>query len=191
MGNKVTSDRYRVFRSPHLGQRWFRRYEGLMVIFLLEDLAIVTSSRKNVHRLFARVHLNAHTRSAAYTIHTAATRCDYRQERLQTSKVCARKSPRSLNLTAPQHRLKFASQSWTHSPCWWNPSPQQLWKRRGSFRRAIEACGQNAAYGALGIRVNVAGRLGGAECARTEWYREAACRSTTLRATSITHMSKR
>ena len=49
---------------------------------------------------------------------------------------------------------------------------QQL-ERRVSFRRAMKRAVQNAMrMGALGIRVNVAGRLGGAEIARTEWYRE-------------------
>ena len=38
------------------------------------------------------------------------------------------------------------------------------------------------AYGCLGIRVNVAGRLGGAEIARTEWYREGRVPLHTLRA---------
>jgi len=42
---------------------------------------------------------------------------------------------------------------------------------------------QNAMrMGALGIRVNVAGRLGGAEIARTEWYREGRVPLHTLRA---------
>ena len=45
---------------------------------------------------------------------------------------------------------------------------QQL-ERRVSFRRAMKRAVQNAMrMGALGIRVNVAGRLGGAEIARTE-----------------------
>ena len=49
---------------------------------------------------------------------------------------------------------------------------QQL-ERRESFRRAMKRGVQSAMrMGALGIRVNVAGRLGGAEIARTEWYRE-------------------
>ena len=43
--------------------------------------------------------------------------------------------------------------------------------------------GQNAMrMGALGIRVNVSGRLGGAEIARTEWYREGRVPLHTLRA---------
>ncbi|MEL6582234.1 MAG: 30S ribosomal protein S3 [Pseudomonadota bacterium] len=59
---------------------------------------------------------------------------------------------------------------------------QQL-ERRVSFRRAMKRSVQNAMrMGALGIRVNMAGRLGGAEIARTEWYREGRVPLHTLRA---------
>jgi small subunit ribosomal protein S3 len=59
---------------------------------------------------------------------------------------------------------------------------QQL-ERRISFRRAMKRAVQNAMrMGALGIRINVAGRLGGAEIARTEWYREGRVPLHTLRA---------
>ncbi len=59
---------------------------------------------------------------------------------------------------------------------------QQL-ERRVLFRRAMKRAVQNAMrMGALGIRVNVAGRLGGAEIARTEWYREGRVPLHTLRA---------
>jgi small subunit ribosomal protein S3 len=59
---------------------------------------------------------------------------------------------------------------------------QQL-ERRVSFRRAMKRAVQNAMrMGALGIRVNVAGRLGGAEIARTEWTHEGRVPLHTLRA---------
>ena len=59
----------------------------------------------------------------------------------------------------------------------------QQMERRVSFRRAMKRGVQNAMrIGALGIRVNVAGRLGGAEIARTEWYREGRVPLHTLRA---------
>ena len=49
----------------------------------------------------------------------------------------------------------------------------QQMERRVSFRRAMKRAVQNAMrMGALGIRVDIAGRLGGAEIARTEWYSE-------------------
>jgi len=59
---------------------------------------------------------------------------------------------------------------------------QQL-ERRVAFRRAMKRAVQSALRtGALGIRINVAGRLGGAEIARTEWYREGRVPLHTLRA---------
>jgi small subunit ribosomal protein S3 len=59
---------------------------------------------------------------------------------------------------------------------------QQI-ERRVSFRRALKRSVQSAMrLGAKGIRVNLAGRLGGAEIARTEWYREGRVPLHTLRA---------
>ena len=59
---------------------------------------------------------------------------------------------------------------------------QQL-ERRVMFRRAMKRVVQNAMrQGAEGIKVQVGGRLGGAEIARTEWYREGRVPLHTLRA---------
>lgn len=59
---------------------------------------------------------------------------------------------------------------------------QQL-ERRVMFRRAMKRAVQNAMrQGADGIRIQVSGRLGGAEIARTEWYREGRVPLHTLRA---------
>ncbi|WP_420392753.1 30S ribosomal protein S3 [Acuticoccus sp.] len=59
---------------------------------------------------------------------------------------------------------------------------QQL-ERRIAFRRAMKRAVQTAMrMGAGGIRINCGGRLGGAEIARTEWYREGRVPLHTLRA---------
>ncbi len=58
---------------------------------------------------------------------------------------------------------------------------QQLEKRvafRRAMKRAVQSC---LRLGALGIRINVSGRLGGAEIARMEWYREGRVPLHTLR----------
>jgi len=58
---------------------------------------------------------------------------------------------------------------------------QQL-ERRVAFRRAMKRAVQSAIrMGAGGIRINCGGRLGGAEIARTEWYREGRVPLHTLR----------
>lgn len=59
---------------------------------------------------------------------------------------------------------------------------QQL-EKRVSFRRAMKRAVQSALrMGAEGIRINCSGRLGGAEIARMEWYREGRVPLHTLRA---------
>jgi small subunit ribosomal protein S3 len=59
---------------------------------------------------------------------------------------------------------------------------QQL-EKRIMFRRAMKrAVGNAMRLGAQGVRVSVAGRLNGAEIARTEWYREGRVPLHTLRA---------
>ncbi len=59
---------------------------------------------------------------------------------------------------------------------------QQL-ERRIMFRRAMKRSVQNTMrLGAQGVRINVSGRLNGAEIARTEWYREGRVPLHTLRA---------
>lgn len=56
-------------------------------------------------------------------------------------------------------------------------------ERRVMFRRAMKRAVQNAMrQGAEGIKIQVSGRLGGAEIARTEWYREGRVPLHTLRA---------
>ena len=56
-------------------------------------------------------------------------------------------------------------------------------ERRVAFRRAMKRVVQSALrLGAQGIRINVSGRLGGAEIARSEWYREGRVPLHTLRA---------
>ena len=56
-------------------------------------------------------------------------------------------------------------------------------ERRVMFRRALKRAVQNAMrQGAKGIRIQAGGRLGGAEIARTEWYREGRVPLHTLRA---------
>ena len=59
---------------------------------------------------------------------------------------------------------------------------QQL-ENRVSFRRAMKSCmGRTMKAGALGIKTAVAGRLGGADIARTEFYSEGTIPLQTLRA---------
>ncbi len=56
-------------------------------------------------------------------------------------------------------------------------------ERRVAFRRAMKRCvSSGMRFGAEGVKIICAGRLGGAEMARTEWYREGRVPLHTLRA---------
>ena len=56
-------------------------------------------------------------------------------------------------------------------------------EKRAMFRRVIKRAAQNCTrQGALGVKVRVAGRLGGAEIARTEWHKEGRVPLQTLKA---------
>jgi small subunit ribosomal protein S3 len=56
-------------------------------------------------------------------------------------------------------------------------------EKRGSFRKAMKKAIANAMkYGAKGVKINCSGRLGGAEIARGEWYKEGRIPLHTLRA---------
>jgi small subunit ribosomal protein S3 len=56
-------------------------------------------------------------------------------------------------------------------------------EKRISFRRAMKKTVLSSLrFGALGIKIRVSGRLGGAEIARSEWYREGRVPLHTLRA---------
>ena len=55
-------------------------------------------------------------------------------------------------------------------------------ENRAAFKKVMKKSMQSAMkYGALGIKVSVSGRLGGAEIARTEWYKEGSVPLHTLR----------
>ena len=76
---------------------------------------------------------------------------------------------------------EIANLTWTRS--WLRMSVAQQLERRVMFRRAMKRAVQNAMrQGAEGIKVQVGGRLGGAEIARSEWYREGRVPLHTLRA---------
>ena len=82
---------------------------------------------------------------------------------------------------APEHRRGAQARDRRRR---WSPQTiaQQL-ERRVAFRRAMKRAVQSAMrLGAEGIRINASGRLGGAEIARMEWYREGRVPLHTLRA---------
>lgn len=180
MGNKVNPIGMRLQVNRTWDSRWYadtKDYGNL----LLEDLAIKAFIRKECKQAgISHVIIERPHRKCRVTIHAARPGviigkkgADIEGLRLKLAKLT--KSELHLNIVEvrkPEMDAALVAEN----------IGQQL-ERRVSFRRAMKRAVQNTMrMGALGIRVNLAGRLGGAEIARTEWYREGRVPLHTLRA---------
>ena len=180
MGNKVNPIGMRLQVNRTWDSRWYadtKNYGDL----LLEDLKIRDFIRKEHKQAgISRVIIERPHKKCRVTIHTARPGVIIGKkgadiEKLRRKLSTLTDSELHLNIVEvrkPELDAQLVGES----------IAQQL-ERRVSFRRAMKRAVQNAMrMGALGIRVNVAGRLGGAEIARTEWYREGRVPLHTLRA---------
>jgi small subunit ribosomal protein S3 len=180
MGNKVNAIGMRLQINRTWDSRWYadtKDYGNL----LLEDLKIREFVAKECKQAgISRVIIERPHKKCRVTIHTARPGviigkkgADIEGLRLKVASMTD--SELHLNIVEvrkPELDAVLVAES----------IAQQL-ERRVSFRRAMKRAVQSAMrMGALGIRVNVAGRLGGAEIARTEWYREGRVPLHTLRA---------
>ena len=180
MGQKVNPIGMRLQVNRTWDSRWYadtKDYGDL----LLEDLRMRDFIRKESAQAgVARVIIERPHKKCRVTIHTARPGVIIGKkgadiETLRKKLAAMTTSELHLNILEvrkPELDAQLVGES----------IAQQL-ERRVSFRRAMKRAVQNAMrMGALGIRVNVAGRLGGAEIARTEWYREGRVPLHTLRA---------
>ncbi|GAA0313161.1 30S ribosomal protein S3 [Rhodovulum strictum] len=180
MGHKVNPIGMRLQVNRTWDSRWYadtKEYGNL----LLEDLAMRDFIREECKQAgVSRIIIERPHKKCRVTIHTARPGviigkkgADIEGLRKKLANMTA--SELHLNIVEvrkPELDAQLVAES----------IAQQL-ERRVSFRRAMKRAVQNAMrMGALGIRVNVSGRLGGAEIARTEWYREGRVPLHTLRA---------
>ena len=180
MGQKVNPIGMRLQVNRTWDSRWFadsKDYGNL----LLEDLKIRDFINKECKQAgVSRVIIERPHKKCRVTIHTARPGVIIGKKGADIEtlrKKLANLTDSDLHLNIVEVRKpELDAQLVAESIC------QQL-ERRVSFRRAMKRAVQNAMrMGALGIRVNLAGRLGGAEIARTEWYREGRVPLHTLRA---------
>ena len=179
MGQKVNPISLRLGINKTWDSRWFA--DGDYAVLLHEDLRI----RKFLHKKLAqagisKVIIERPAKKARVTIHTARPGvvigkkgADIEVLRKEISKLTG--SEVHLNIVEvrkPEIDGQLVAEN----------IAQQL-ERRVSIRRAMKRSVQSAMrMGAGGIRINCAGRLGGAEIARTQWYREGRVPLHTLRA---------
>jgi small subunit ribosomal protein S3 len=179
MGQKVNPIGLRLGINRTWESRWFARKEYGNL--LLDDLGL----RRFLHQRLgqagvSRVVIERAARKTRITLHSARPGVVIGKkgadiEKLRTDVAKLTDSDVSLNIVEirkPEIEAKLIADS----------IAQQL-ERRVAFRRAMKRAVQSAMrLGAQGIRINCSGRLGGAEIARMEWYREGRVPLHTLRA---------
>ncbi len=180
MGQKVNPIGMRLQVNRTWDSRWFADSKDFGNL-LLEDIKIRDFIKEECKQAgVSRVIIERPHKKCRVTIHTARPGVIIGKKGADIEtlrKKLANLTDSDLHLNIVEVRKpELDAQLVAESIC------QQL-ERRVSFRRAMKRAVQNAMrMGALGIRVNLAGRLGGAEIARTEWYREGRVPLHTLRA---------
>ena len=180
MGNKVNPIGLRLQVNRTWDSRWYadgKEYGSL----LHEDLRIREFIKKRCANAgVSRIVIERPHRKCRVTIHTARPGVIIGKKGADIEKLrreVAKLTSSELHLNIVEVRKPEVDATLVGENI-----AQQL-ERRVAFRRAIKRAVQNAMrMGALGIRINAAGRLGGAEIARTEWYREGRVPLHTLRA---------
>lgn len=179
MGQKIHPYGFRLGVIYDWKSRWFanRDYADL----LQEDLAIrqylkdhlrrAAVSRVEIERTVKRVKVDIFTARPGIVIGRRGSEVD-RIKRELTKMTSKEVHVNIQEVNQPELDAYLVAQ---------NISEQLV--GRVSFRRAMKRAVQNAMRaGAKGIKVQCAGRLGGAEMARTEWYREGQVPLQTLKA---------
>jgi small subunit ribosomal protein S3 len=179
MGQKINPVGLRLGINRTWDSRWFARkdYGNL----LHEDLKLRKYLMNRLSQAgIARVVIERAAKKARVTIHTARPGvvigkkgADIEKLRGDVAKMTgAEVSLNIVEIRKPEIDAKLIAEG----------IAQQL-ERRVAFRRAMKRAVQSAMrLGAQGIRINCSGRLGGAEIARMEWYREGRVPLHTLRA---------
>ena len=181
MGQKVNPYGFRLGVTTDWKSRWFadRKEYAANVIedwqirdFLMTQLPHAAISRIEVERTRDRLRVDVHTARPGIVIGRRGAEADRLRAGLTKISGNNKVQLNIQEIKQPELDAALIAQG----------VADQL-AGRVAFRRAMKRAVQNAQKaGALGIRVQCSGRLGGSEMARTEWYREGRVPLHTLRA---------
>lgn len=180
MGQKVHPIGIRLGISKNWNSTWYAE-KGDYAEQLISDLEVREFLRKRLKQAaVSRIEIERPAKTARITIHTARPGIligkkgeDIDRLRRDVSELMGVPTHISVaEIRKPELDAQLVAES----------IAQQL-ERRIMFRRAMKrAVGNSMRLGALGIKVKIAGRLNGADIARSEWYREGQVPLHTLRA---------
>ena len=180
MGQKVNPVGLRLGINRTWDSRWFANDSDYATL-LHEDIKIRTKLKKRLQQAgVSKIIIERPAKKARVTIHTARPGvvigkkgADIEKLRREVAQMTS--SEVHLNIVEirkPEIYAQLVAEN----------VAQQM-ERRVSIRRAMKRAVQSALrLGAEGIRINCSGRLGGAEIARMQWYREGRVPLHTLRA---------
>lgn len=180
MGQKVNPIGFRLAVTKDWRSLWFARKAdfGKMLMedlkirtFVEKQLAAAAVSRVNIERFANRLRVTVSTARPGIVIGRRGAQVD--ELKADISKLCSGKEVflDIIEIKRPELEAQLVAQN----------VAQQL-ERRIGFRRAMKRTMQTTMdAGGLGIRIRCAGRLGGAELARTEEYKEGKIPLHTLR----------
>ncbi len=180
MGQKINPYGFRLGITTDWKSRWFseRDYKEYLtedwkirraIMTKLETAAI---SRIEIERTRDKVRVDIHTARPGIVIGRRGAQADELRSMLTEITGNPKVQLNIVEIKSPELDAALIAQG----------VADQLINRI-AFRRAMKRAVQNAQKaGALGIRVQCSGRLGGSEMARTEWYREGRVPLHTLRA---------
>jgi small subunit ribosomal protein S3 len=181
MGQKVNPYGFRLGVTTEWKSRWFadrEEYSDNVIEdwkirdFLMTELPHAAISRVEVERTRDRLRVDVHTARPGIVIGRRGSEADRLRAGLTKITGNAKVQLNIQEIKQPELDAALIAQG----------IADQL-AGRVAFRRAMKRAVQNAQKaGALGIRVQCSGRLGGSEMARTEWYREGRVPLHTLRA---------
>lgn len=181
MGQKVNPYGFRLGITTEWKSRWFatrQEYQDLLIEdwtirnYLMTELPHAAISRVEVERTRDRLRIDVHTARPGIVIGRRGTEAD--RLRAGLAKITGNNKV--------QLNIQEIKQPDIDAAILAQGIADQL-AGRVAFRRAMKRAVQNALKaGALGVRVQCSGRLGGAEMSRTEWYREGQVPLHTLRA---------
>ncbi len=180
MGQKVNPYGFRLGITTDWKSRWFaeRDYADFVIEdwkirdYLNTELPHAAISRIEVERTRDRLRVDVHTARPGIVIGRRGSEADRLRSGLTDLTGNAKVQLNIQEIKQPELDAALIAQG----------VADQL-AGRVAFRRAMKRAVQNAQKaGALGIRVQCSGRLGGAEMSRSEWYREGRVPLHTLRA---------
>jgi small subunit ribosomal protein S3 len=180
MGQKINPYGFRLGITTDWKSRWFseRDYKAYLTEdwkirrALMQKLESAAVSRIEIERTRDKVRVDIHTARPGIVIGRRGAQADELRALLTTITGNPKVQLNIVEIKSPELDAALIAQG---------VADQLL--NRIAFRRAMKRAVQNAQKaGALGIRVQCSGRLGGAEMSRTEWYREGRVPLHTLRA---------